>query len=98
MMLLEMMIGSNFRLFLLCNLAIEHVYIQLQEIDLVGDVLICGDNSQETLVVLARKGLLHCVNGVYKVYTHKGRQELVMRLCMGCCLLYVCLQSICVNY
>jgi hypothetical protein len=85
MVLLEMMIDSTCRLFSIVQPSHRNV-------------LICGDNSQETLVVLARDKLLHCVNGVYKVYTHKGPQGLVMRLCMGCCLLYVCLQSISVNY
>jgi hypothetical protein len=98
MVLLEMMIDSTCRLFSIVQPSHRTCVHSITRDDLVGNVLICIDNSQDTLVVLARKGLLHCVNGVYQVYTHKGPQGLVMRLCMGCCLLYVCLQSICVNY
>jgi len=51
MMLLEMMIDSTCRLFSLVQPSHRTCVHSITRDDLVGNVLICGDNSQKTLVV-----------------------------------------------
>ncbi len=64
----------------------------------IRNVLVFDDNSQEIPMVHIMKRFLHCVNGVYKEATHKRPWGSMRKLCMGCCLLCVCLKSVCVSY